>query len=362
MKKYLLMILSALQLSLFADMSVATQSNDLIVKIDTDKQTAAHMQLFINADNSTSTGYSKGIVKGADYLIEDRVLFKREGNTNRWRGWRRVASVRLNRRSKGYTVTIDSSQIDLKDGAKFVAYGIDSRWRKHLLLAKSRYSKPVYTGEQRAIYLIGDSIVHTGATKKVGWGDRLNLYTKDPGIVHNLARPGASSKSYDNAQRYPYRNWQKTRRELLESSHRGDYLFIEFGHNDARRAAHVHTEPGRYGEFYENLKSYVDQARDMELIPVLITPMELIHKGKWISFAPHVNTVRALARDEHVLLLDLNKKSYREFNKYSSNHEVRRVFSVDENVHLNPNGAKIVAGWVKELACQADQKLCVLFK
>ena len=102
-------------------------------------------------------------------------MFKKEGSAKRWRGWKRISSVAQTKGSRAVTMIIDSAQIDLKDGAKLIAYGIGRGWRSRKLLAQGRYKQKVYNQKQRAIYLIGDSIVHTEVANKVGWGDQLSL-------------------------------------------------------------------------------------------------------------------------------------------------------------------------------------------
>jgi lysophospholipase L1-like esterase len=75
--------------------------------------------------------------------------------------------------------------------------------------------------------------------------------------------------------------------------------------------------------------------------------------------------MRQLAKDENVLLLDLTKKSYTEFNKYITAEELHDTFNYrkDDHTHFNPTGASIVASWVRELACSSkDKKLCMEFK
>jgi parallel beta-helix repeat protein len=219
------------------------------------------------------------------------------------------------------------------------------------------------------IFIIGDSTVHnhdyplkSGEYLELGWGDQLQKYMVEPDNLFNEARSGSSSKSYKIS--YPKRHdWQETK-ELISSANLNDgaYLFIQFGHNDVGTKEGVHTKAGRYNSFYNNLKEYIDEARALGVTPVLITPVQRQHKGNH-HIPQYVDTIKILAKDEQVLLLDLSKKSFDEFNKYNSTEEIHQKFGYDDHTHFNPEGAKIVASWVKELACNSlDRELCKLFK
>jgi len=72
--------------------------------------------------------------------------------------------------------------------------------------------------------------------------------------------------------------------------------------------------------------------------------------------------MRYLAEDENVLLLDLEEKSFLEFNMYADHQAIRDYFSYSDITHFNSAGATTVAGWIKELACAlADDTLCSQF-
>ncbi len=114
------------------------------------------------------------------------------------------------------------------------------------------------------IFMIGDS---TMANKKpevypeTGWGQVLNLYFDTLTTIHNHAVNGRSSKSFIGEGR-----WQV----VLDSLKSGDYLFIQFGHNDQKiKSPDRYTEP--YGEYTENLKKYVNESRSKGAIPFLFT-------------------------------------------------------------------------------------------
>ena len=113
------------------------------------------------------------------------------------------------------------------------------------------------------IFIIGDS---TAANKDIsggklerGWGMALQCYFDDNIIVDNHAVNGRSSISFINEGR-----WDK----VLERITPGDYVIIQFGHNDEKPGAARHSDPG--STFDYNLAKYVRETREHGGIPVLM--------------------------------------------------------------------------------------------
>ena len=113
------------------------------------------------------------------------------------------------------------------------------------------------------IFIIGDS---TAANKDLskgklerGWGMALQCYFDDNILVDNHAVNGRSSLSFINEGR-----WDK----VLQKIKPGDYVIIQFGHNDEKPQENRHTEPG--STFDYNLAKYVRETREHGGIPVLM--------------------------------------------------------------------------------------------
>jgi pectinesterase len=113
------------------------------------------------------------------------------------------------------------------------------------------------------IFIIGDS---TAANKDLsqgklerGWGMALQCYFDDNIRVDNHAVNGRSSLSFINEGR-----WDK----VLEKLKPGDYVIIQFGHNDEKPKADRHTDPG--STFDYNLAKFVRETREHGGIPVLM--------------------------------------------------------------------------------------------
>lgn len=113
------------------------------------------------------------------------------------------------------------------------------------------------------IFMIGDS---TMANKDIsddkqerGWGMMLkNFFTEDV-RVDNHAVNGRSSKSFIDEGR-----WQK----VIDAVRPGDYVIIQFGHNDEKKDVKRHTVPG--GSFDENLSRFVRETLDKGGKPILM--------------------------------------------------------------------------------------------
>ena len=116
------------------------------------------------------------------------------------------------------------------------------------------------------VYIIGDS---TAAEKnnplgnpERGWGMMLQgCFTEDV-IVSNHAVNGRSSKSFRDEGR-----WQK----ILESLKPGDYVIIQFGHNDSKPDVERHTDPNT--TFAENLERYALETKTKGAVPILMSPV-----------------------------------------------------------------------------------------
>ncbi len=228
------------------------------------------------------------------------------------------------------------------------------------------------------LFIIGASTVHNTTPSEMGWGTALKEYALNPKNIFNLARAGSSSKSYKvcsskPSECYKSRNWENTKSLIRHTDiSDGAYLLIQFAHNDEDESrADVYTVAGRGNSFYKELKVFVDEARALGVIPILSTPTERMRKRKNHNLerthkradGDYGETVRDLAKDSGVLLIDLQKKSYSEFNKYRDTEAIMKKFAFDDTTHFSPKGAKIVAGWVKKLICKTkDKRLYSIFK
>lgn len=114
------------------------------------------------------------------------------------------------------------------------------------------------------VFMIGDSTMANKSLRngnlERGWGMALQCYFDEGVRVDNHAVNGRSSKSFIDEGR-----WQN----VLDKIRPGDYVFIQFGHNDEKPKPDRHTDPGT--TFDENLRKFVRETRDKGGIPVLFS-------------------------------------------------------------------------------------------
>lgn len=155
------------------------------------------------------------------------------------------------------------------------------------------------------VWLIGDSTLSVKEVKaypETGWGMPFACFFDSTVVIDNRARNGRSSKSF-----IAEKLWQPVADNLQE----GDYVFIQFGHNDeAKDKGDRYSAPD---EFKAHLTRYVTESRYKKAIPVLITPVarrKFDDNGRVKeTHEPYATLVREVARDTHTPLIDLDEKS-----------------------------------------------------
>ena len=146
------------------------------------------------------------------------------------------------------------------------------------------------------VYLLGDSTVCDQPSEPWNsWGQMLPRFFKPDIAVANHAESGETLKSSLGAGRLD---------KVLSLMKPGDYLLFQFGHNDMKDRA-----PDALATYKANLKRFVDGARGKGGIPVLITSMERKPGIDHSTLGEYPATVREVAREENVPLIDLNAMS-----------------------------------------------------
>lgn len=152
------------------------------------------------------------------------------------------------------------------------------------------------------IVLVGDS---TTAVQG-GWGPRFCAdHVTSFAACLNLARGGRSTYNYRAEG-----SWALVEAEMRTPGYAATWVLIQFGHND---------QPGKPGrstdlqhEFPDNLRRYVRQVRAAGAQPVLLTPLtrrQFVDGALVDDLAPWADSVRAVARELQVPLVDLHARS-----------------------------------------------------
>lgn len=154
------------------------------------------------------------------------------------------------------------------------------------------------------IFLAGDSTV-TDQPREPGasWGQMLTRFLKPDIAVANHAESGETLKSFITELRLD---------KILSQIKAGDYLFIQFGHNDSKTAwPQTYVEPATTYRLY--LKAYIGEAKRRGATPVLVTSMHrrtFDAEGKIRnSHGDYPEAVRQVAKEENVALIDLHAMS-----------------------------------------------------
>lgn len=213
------------------------------------------------------------------------------------------------------------------------------------------------------IYLIGDSTCANKSDSKrpeTGWGMAFGPYFNRYAEVENHALNGRSSRSFRLEGR-----WDEP---ILQKLQAGDYVFIQFGHNDQKfKAPSRYTNP--FTGFRANLEQYVNEVRSKGAHPVLLSP---IVRRNFNEYGTLIDThgdyalvVRLVADDLKVPFIDLQRKTEQlvvEIGEEASKklwlhlqpgEHPNYPKGVEDNTHLNANGANIVSQMVvKELKAQ----------
>ena len=228
-----------------------------------------------------------------------------------------------------------------------------------------------------------------------GWGEFLQAYFNGTVAVQNYANGGRSSRNFIN---------EGSLAKIEANIAKGDYLFIQFGHNDCSNASgyledryvplgkadkkgNYLTTPGKkvetpqsyaskYGETFYSwdcggtykwfLKQYIDVARKAGATPVLVTPVSRQYFTSEGKIRPHhdstdtstntqttentayVEAVRQLAKEEKVILIDgfeITKNLYEKAYADKKDASVaKKLMFEGDSTHNNKLGAFIIAG------------------
>ncbi|WP_316246812.1 rhamnogalacturonan lyase family protein [Paenibacillus ihumii] len=250
-------------------------------------------------------------------------------------------------------------QIALIDGQLNLDFTGTAPNMNALVIRKQPERQP---GEQPVVYLASDSTVQTYDPywqPQAGWGQMIGRYFTDDVRIDNRAIGGRSSRSFVYEGRLD---------EILRAIKPGDYLLVQFGHNDA-----TISRPERYTspeDFQIYLKSYVLGARQRGATPILVTPVGRrdfnAATGKFnVSFPDYVKSMKEVANELDVRVVDLSALSVAYYDSIGP-EAARSVFlHVDPGVYQAfPNGssddthfqeygaiqiARLVAGGIREL-------------
>lgn len=226
----------------------------------------------------------------------------------------------------------------------------------------------LFEQKKTTIWMIGDStmsIKDPKAYPENGWGMPFSTFFKKNAVVENRAMNGRSTRSFINEKR-----WDAVHSAIKA----GDYLIIEFGHNDEK--LNKPTVGTTIAEYKSNLARFVAEARAKKAIPVLMTPIARRHFENGILIETHIGypeAVRRLADSLNVPMVDMLKKTSDLLRQLGDEGSIKLFNHVPpgtpnypdgkkDDTHLSVEGAKIVATLAKEGLKSTDKGIAKLFR
>ena len=190
------------------------------------------------------------------------------------------------------------------------------------------------------IYLLGDSTVADQPREPYNsWGQMLTRFFGAGVAIANHAESGESLRSSLAAKRLD---------KVLSVIRPGDYLFIQYGHNDEKEKG---EGVGAFTTYKSDLKKFVAEARARKATPVLITPVQrrTFDQDQRItnSHGDYPEAVRQVAKEENVPLIDLNAMSKTLYEAWGAEPS-KRAFAPNDNTHHNNYGSYELAKCIVE--------------
>jgi lysophospholipase L1-like esterase len=204
------------------------------------------------------------------------------------------------------------------------------------------------------VYLIGDSTMADRSDPETnpgrGWGQMLHAYFGEGVIVENHSKSGRSSKSFRDEGLWD---------PILKTMQAGDYVFIQFGHNDQKD-----QDPKRFTNpntgFRQNLAHYVMETREKGAHPGMMSSIvrrRFNDEGVLLdTHGVYPTIARSVARDMDVPFVDMQLLT--EELVLTSGVEGSKALFVwvkpgeyamypkcsQDNSHLSMEGGRLVAG------------------
>lgn len=203
------------------------------------------------------------------------------------------------------------------------------------------------------VWLIGDStmcLYDSVRAPLTGWGMPFAGFFDSSVVIKNKARGGRSTRTFINEKL-----WQP----VYDSLQEGDYVFIQFGHNDEATEERYKDRYTPVPDYKTNLVKFINESRAKKAIPVLITPVTRMKFDKAGKAQPtHVAysaAVHEVGKAFHVPVIDLDSSSLQLLQIYGPENAKLLFMHLDsmehphypnglnDNTHFNDYGARKIA-------------------
>jgi lysophospholipase L1-like esterase len=218
------------------------------------------------------------------------------------------------------------------------------------------------------VFLAGNSTVVDQAEEPwAAWGQMMPAFFQPKKIaIANHAESGETLRAFKNERRLE---------KVWSMAKPGDYLFIEFAHNDQKPGGN-HLDA--FTTYKATLKEWITEARKRNVIPVLVTST---HRRNFDSTGHIINTLgdypeamRQTAKEENVALIDLNamskilyeawgpETSMKGFVHYPAHSFPGQDSALKDNTHFSTYGAYELAKCVVNGIKNADLPIAKYLK
>ena len=217
---------------------------------------------------------------------------------------------------------------------------------------------------QITLYLIGDSTCAQKAENRrpeTGWGEKFEQFLSNNVVVQNNAKGGRSTRTFIE-ENY----WDSVYSKLRS----GDYVFIQFGHNDEVKSKASYTTPE---DFKTNLKRFISDTRSKGAHPILLTPICRRRFDDDSNFydthGQYAALTRQVAMETGAILIDMHTISMAILVQFGKEESTRLFLhcepgecpnypnGIADDTHFNDFGATVMAEALAKAIANMDLPL-----
>ena len=204
-----------------------------------------------------------------------------------------------------------------------------------------------------SLWLLGDStmcLYEPSRAPLTGWGMPFANFFDTSVIIKNEAKGGRSTRTFLSENR-----WKR----IEENLQGGDYVFIQFGHNDEAKEEKYKDRYTPVEDYKTNLMKFITEAAAKKAIPVLVTPVTRMRFDKQgnveETHALYSAAVTEVAKQYNVTVIDLDLKSRALLHQMGVRDSKLLFMQLDsavnpiypkgqkDNTHFNEYGARRIA-------------------
>ena len=195
------------------------------------------------------------------------------------------------------------------------------------------------------VFYIGDSTVtfnRIDTYPQQGMSNALGLYLREGVALSPHGHNGRSTKSFLDEGAVD---------SVREALAPGDFLFIQFGHNDEKEDPARHTDPRT--TFPANLRYFIRCAREAGAHPLLITPIArrlFDDRGRFLpgSHGSYPAAIRQVGEEDGVPVADLTAMTERYLSGLGDEPSKPLFVWPKDNTHLKHEGAVAMCAFLAE--------------